>query len=474
MAVRALALALAFMSAFAIPCLPCAHAAAAPAQLDPNEAQAIAADAYLYAYPLLVMDTARRVQTNTTVPDNDMGAGAPLNQFSHMSRASDALLHGVAYPDVDALTSSLWFDVSKEPLLIDVPEAGNRYYLMSLADMWTDVFAAPGTRTTGGEHHVFAIAAADWHGTLPKNVELLRATTPAGRLLLRIRLNGTADLPAARTLQSGFTATPLSRWGKKYQPPPGTFDVAMSRQTAADQVATLSAADFLAAFSDLAGKYPPHANDTPMLQRLLRLGLVPGQRFDLARAPAGIRAAIEAGVQNAQARVRSPAEPRAGGSGGWPTPRKPRGTYGTDYALRARLARTDLVSHLSEDLIHIRAGTDAEGRPLDGTFRYEVRFERAQLPPVDAFWSLTLYNDRCELADNQVNRYAAGTRDALTTAPDGSTTIYVQYAAPVTEKVRNWLPGPQSGHFSLDLRLYWPRDAAVEGAWAPPSIRRVQ
>lgn len=448
-----------------------AHAAPRP---DAQEAQAVVTDAYLYAYPLLLLETARRVQTNTATPDAALGTGAPMNRFMHMSRLPDTLLHGVAYPDVDVLWSALWFDVSKEPLIIDMPDAHGRYYMMSIADMWSDVFAAPGSRTLDDGRQSFAIVASDWRGTLPKNVDLLRAPTSTGLLHLRIRVMGSTDLPAAQGFQEGFEATPLSRWGKKMPPIPGKFDVALSRIPPVEQVANMNAADFFSAFAELAGRFPPHANDTPILQRMRRLGLEPGHRFELTRAPAAVQEAFDKGVQAAQARVRSPAEPRVNGAGGLLMPQKRRGAYGTDYALRARSARAQWVAPLTEDAISVRTGIDADGRPLDGTFRYEVRFERGQLPPVNAFWSLTLYNDRAMLLDNPVNRFAVGTRDALTMAADGTTTAYIQYSSPVADRVRNWLPSPQSGRFSLELRLYWPRDAAVDGAWTPPAIRRIQ
>ncbi|WP_454692351.1 DUF1254 domain-containing protein [Achromobacter aloeverae] len=444
--------------------------------LDPREARAIAADGYLYAYPLLLMETARRIQTNFTEPDTQLGTGAPVNRFTHMARLPDALLHGIGpTPDTDVLWSSLWFDVAREPLVIETPDAKGRYFMMMAADMWSDVFAAPGTRTAPAGPHAYAIVARDWRGTLPRGVEMLRTPTSSGWLHVRIALDGGADLAAAQAFQAGFSATPLSSWRKKYArpPPPGKYDIALPRTPAADQVAAMSAADYFAAFAELAGRYPPHDNDTPMLQRLRRLGIVPGGRFDFARLPAALRDAVNEGVQAGQARLRSPPEPRAGNAG-LVMPLKRRGTYGTDYALRARSIRLAWVAPLTDDMIQARADTDSEGRPLDGSFRYEIRFERLQQPPVRGFWSVTLYNDRDALLDNMGNRYAVHMRDRIDTAADGTATIYLQYEAPVEARTRNWLPSPQSGHFSLVLRLYWPREAAVEGAWAPPSIRRVR
>ncbi|WP_233234511.1 DUF1254 domain-containing protein [Bordetella sp. LUAb4] len=466
-------------AARAVPATPVAPAAPA-ADLDPREARTIAADGYLYAYPLMVMDVTRRIQTNIVDPDTRLGNGAPLNRFTHMARLPDALLHDIGpTPDIDVLWSSLWFDVAREPLVIEVPDAKGRYFMMMAADMWSDVFAAPGTRTTGGGAHAYAIAARDWNGKLPRGIELLRAPTSSGWLHVRIALEGTTDLAAAQAFQADFKAMPLSSWQKKgATPQPGKYDVALPRRPADEQVVAMSAEEYFAAFAELAGRYPPHDNDTPIVQRLRRIGIEPGSRFEFKRLPAAMQAAIKEGVQAGQALVRSPAEPRAGNVG-FVMPLKRRGSYGTDYALRARSMRAGYnpapwVAALSDDMIQVRADTDSEGRLLDGTFRYEIRFDRRQLPPVLSFWSIALYNDREALLDNLGNRHAVRMRDKINVAEDGTATIYLQYDAPVAERTRNWLPAPQSGHFSLVLRLYWPQDAAVEGTWRPPRIRRLQ
>ena len=454
------------------------------ADLSPQEARSIAADGYLYAYPMMVMEITRRIQTNIVDPDMRLGTGAPVNRFTHMARLPDALLHDIGpTPDVDVLWSSMWFDVAREPLVIDVPDAKGRFFMTTVADMWSDVFAAPGTRTTGtgagAGSRCYAIATRDWNGKLPRGVELLRAPTSSGWLQVRIALDGATDLAAAQALQAGFKATPLSSWHKKgATAQPGKYDVALLRRPPDEQVAAMSAEDYFTTFAELAGRYPPHDNDTPMLQRLRRIGIEPGSRFEFKRLPAALQEAIKQGVQTGQAQVRSPPEPRAGNVG-LVMPLKRRGSYGTDYALRARSMRPGYgpapwVAPLSDDMIQVRADTDSDGRLLDGTFRYEIRFDRKQLPPVQGFWSIALYNDRDELLDNLGNRHAVRMRDKINVEEDGTATIYLQYEQPLAERTRNWLPAPQSGHFSLVMRLYWPQDAAVEGIWKPPQIRRLR
>jgi hypothetical protein len=441
---------------------------------DEKQARAIATDAYLYAYPLLLMELTRREQTNLAQPDVQLGFGAPINQFTHMSHAPDSMLHEIPYLDPNVLHSSMWFDVAKQPLVVEIPPSEGRYYFASIADMWTDVFAAPGTRTSGKSARILCIVGPNWKGTPPRNAELLHAPTAAGRLEVDIRIQGAGDLKAAREFQFALRATPLNLWNRKYQAPTGTVDMHLPTQPPVDQLAAMNAQDYLALYTRLAALYPAHDNDGPMLERLRRIGVEPGKAFDPRKLPPAVWQAIQDGVRDARAWIQSPPEPPAAAVGGWPMPLRPRGSYGTDYLLRARLARLTLVSPLTQDMIEVRANTDAEGRVLDGTFRYELRFERGQLPPASGFWSLTLYTDRGMLFDNALNRYALPSKDDMVVAPDGSTTLYVQYPAVTDDKKADWLPSPISGRFSLILRIYDPDRNAAEGSWMPPPIRRVR
>jgi hypothetical protein len=397
-----------------------------------------------------------------------------MNQFVHLRVFPDATTTGPVRPNADMLTSSLWFDVGAEPLVLDVPDSGGRYYLLPMLDMWSDVFAAPGSRTSGNGPQRYALTAPGWTGTLPAGIERITAPTTVGWIAGRVRPNGAADLEAVHRFQDGLRAVPLGQWGKDYTPPPGTFDATRDMSPPAEQILSLSVEQFFALFTAVTKANPPHAHDYPILQRMARVGLVPGRPFDLAMAPPAVQTAFR-GVRMAAASKLFEAVKRAGVRvNGWRITREPIGTYGTDYLRRQVIAFDGLGGNLVEDLLTPTSIADAEGRPLEGAHRYLVRFAPEQIPPVDAFWSLTLYDERQLFAPNRRQRFALGAGDPLTKNADGSLDLYVQPGSPGPGKESNWLPTPPEGRFALALRLYWPKPAALDGTWMPPPITRVE
>jgi hypothetical protein len=444
-----------------------------PAPVSEDEAAEIAVEAYIYAYPMLLMDTTRRVRTNAETADTAKRR-APVNQFSHAAAFPDARFTDVVRPNADTLYSTLWFDVTAEPLVIRVPDSGGRYYLLQMLDLWTDVFAAPGKRTSGTGTRAFAVIGPKWEGKLPDGVEAIRAPTGTGWVIGRTQTNGAEDYANVHKFQAGITAAPLSAWGKDYTPPKGKFDAAIPNDPPPEQVAKMDAATFFARFAELTKDNPPHANDHPMLARLRRIGLEPGKPFDLAQASPEVRRALEKAAEVARKKIA--AEVRRAGVpvNHWRMLTPPIGTYGTDYLRRAGVAFFALGANVSEDSLYPTALTDADGKSFDSAGKYVLQFPRGQLPPVRAFWSLTMYNDRQFFADNPINRFALGDRDKLTFNDDGSLTLYIQRMSPGKERESNWLPAPKEGGFSMNLRLYWPRPEALDGTWKPPPVRRVE
>jgi hypothetical protein len=436
------------------------HAASAHpfAPLMEREMDEVAVDGFLYGYPLLLMELTRRIAT------------VPMNQFSHLRAFPSARFTDVVRPNADTLYSFLWFDVSTEPLVIHVPDSGGRYYLLPMLDMWTDVFASPGKRTTGTGEQDFAIAAADWHGSLAEDLELIRAPTTMGWIIGRTQTNGVADYGRVHAFQDGLTATPLSAWGHYYEPPSRPV-VPESDVPPIDQITQMDGLTFFERLAQLLRTTAPHANDYPLLHRLVRMGLVPGRTFDVAGDPE-LRAAAEDAPAAAQARIKDAVRRSGTLVNGWTLFTSPVGTYGTDYLRRAMIASSGLGANVLEDAVYPGAFADADGRPLESSQRYVIHFEPRQLPPVRAFWSLTLYNDRQFFADNPIDRYAIGDRDPLIFNADGSLDLLVQRQPPDDRRTSNWLPTPSSGGFSLNLRLYWPKLEALERRWAPPPIRR--
>jgi len=440
--------------------------AAAPA-FSADEAREAALEAYLYAYPLVLMEVTRRVTTN-----GGEAMRMPANQFGHMRAFPDATFTDVVRANVDTLYSSLWFDVSREPLVIAAPDSGGRYYLLPMLDMWTDVFASPGKRTSGTGAQAYAITGPDWSGTLPKDVTRIEAPTAVGWIIGRTQTNGKADYAAVHAFQDGLRAVPLSAWGKAYQAPKGKVDPSVDMSAPVEQVAKLSAAKFFATFADVTRANPPHLNDGPALQRMARLGLVPGRPFDLAQASPAAKAAFEAAPAAAMAKIAAFAPHAAQIVDGWGMMGSPIGTYGTDYLKRAYVAYFGLGANVVEDAVYPSARAQSDGKPFDSGAKYTIHFTKAQLPPARAFWSLTLYNDKQFLAANPIDRFAIGDRDALRFNPDGSLDLYIQRESPGREDVSNWLPTPAQGPFTMNLRLYWPEPGALDGSWTPPPVTR--
>ncbi len=445
------------------------RASAKTVSLSAQEAREIALETYIYAYPLVLMEITRRVSTNAEVPESK-SVRAPMNQFVHVGVFPDSSFSSVVRPNVDTLYSVLWYDVSKQPLVISVPDSGGRYYLLQILDMWTDVFAAPGKRTTGTKAQVFAIVGPRWDGALPAGIREVRSPTDLGWIIGRTQTNGKADYPAVHKFQSGITATPLSHFGKPYTHPKGTVDPNLDMSAPVEQVAKMDAATFFALFAKLMKQNPPHSNDYPILAQMARIGLIPGKSFDMTKASPEVRSALEAGPRHATRIIADQLGRSSHVVNGWTMIGNPVGTYGADYTARASVAYFGLGANLLKDAFYPSISNGPDGKPFDSDRDYLIHFNKDQLPPVRAFWSVTLYNDRQLLSANPINRYALGDRDKLQFNKDGSLDIYIQRQSPGKDKESNWLPAPASGTFSLTIRLYWPKPAAFDGTWSPPPV----
>lgn len=424
--------------------------------ITPGEAYALGTQAYLYAYPLVLMERTRAA-TNR-----------PVNQFVHAPAYPTPQARTVIRPNVDTLYSTAWLDLSDEPIVLSVPEMGDRYYLVQLLDAWTETFSVPGTRTTGNGAGKFAILGPGWSGTVPAGATPIQSPTNIVWIIGRIQTNGPADYPAVRALQSGFQLTTLS--GATPAPRATEPDAMLPTEpgsTPPQQVARQDAASFFNAFANALMVNPPHTDDATFVARFKAIGLVQGHPFDLASLSPPVLAALDRAVSDAQQQL---SRRDATSRNGWSFANTV-GTYGTDYLDRATVARRGLGALPPEDAIYPSMANDADGRPLSGSSRYVVHMAKQDLPPVRAFWSLTLYDQDGYFAPNEINRYAIGDRDQLRFNADGSLDISIQRDKPAESQLTNWLPAP-AGEFNLTLRLYWPKPEAISGVWAPPAIRK--
>ena len=446
----------------------------ANAKLADDEMLEIATEAYLYAFPLVLTEVTREIGTNCDAPGNDGRMCAPMNQFVHVPAFPDASFTDVVRANADTLYSTIFFDLTKEPLVFHVPDSGGRYYLLPFLDMWSDVFASPGSRTTGTQEQTFILAGPKWDETPPSRIDVIRAPTNMGWMIGRTQTNGKADYAEVHKFQAGLTSVPLSAWGKNYTPPKGLVNSKVSTVPPVEQMEAMDAATFFARFAELMKDNRPHFNDYPILNRMKQIGIESGKSFDIAKTSPQIQKALKNGASMGLEKIRAGISIAGVKVNNWTMIQPPIGTYGTDYFRRALIAYGGLGANVVEDAIYPMALTDMDGIPFDSSKMYQLHFKKDEIPPVRAFWSLTMYNDRQFFADNQINRYALGDRDELRFNDDGSLTLYIQRESPGKDKESNWLPTPKSGGFSMNLRLYWPKTEALDGTWKPPAVKRVE
>ncbi|HET6394513.1 MAG TPA: DUF1254 domain-containing protein [Blastococcus sp.] len=437
--------------------------------MDEDTANAIASEAYTYLYPLVLMDVTRRQMTNVEQAGESIGRG-PANAFTHVRQFPPATFRDVVRPNFDTLYSLAWLRLDEEPMIVSVPEAGDRYYLLPMLDMWTDVFHSPGTRTTGNGVAHFGLTAPGWEGKLPDGVQRVLAPTPDVWVIGRTQCNGPADYEAVNRFQDQMALTPLSRWGHPVEPVQGKVDPTVDATTPPlRQVFALSPQDFFAYAAALLKVNPPHPVDYPVLARMERLGLVTGQDFDLTRLPPVAQEALAQAVPAAQRRITARQKQLATTRNGWQIISEGVGVFGADYLKRATVDLIGLGANIPEDAVYPICYVDGHGQPFTGAKRYVVHFEARDLPPVRAFWSLTMYDAEGFPVPNPLDRCAIGDRDDLVFGPDGSLDLYIQHDRPTADQEANWLPAP-AGAFNLIMRLYYPAPAVLDGRWTPPEV----
>lgn len=450
---------------------PAARAEQTVAETD----AAIALEAYYFLYPLMVMEYTRRQLSN--VPPGHPGLAAPMNTFAASRGFPTPEMHAVPRPNFDTLYSPAWLDLSAGPVLMTTPDTGDRYYVFSALDMWSEVFTSVGTRTTGNSAGHFLFTPPGWSGPMPADLPAgtrqIASPTQYAWVIGRIQTNGSKDFDAVHKLQDQFALTPYDSAGIIAQVPPFQADKSVDMKTPANrQVEALSGAEFFTEAAELLKKQPPHLIDWPMIQRMARIGIVAGQGFDPTAQSGDVQAAMKAAPEKAAAtlewkfpRVTAPINQ-------WSISTEGIGTYGTAYLKRAVIAKFGLGSNVPQDSVYPLAFNDADGNPFDGQNAYVLHFDKTNLPPVEAFWSLSLYDNDGFPVANPLNRYAVSSWMPLVYDNDGSLSIYIQTASPGADKEANWLPAPNAG-FGLNMRLYAPLSTVISGKWAPSAVKNV-
>lgn len=489
-------------------------------KLHTEDAVASAVDAYIYGYPLVTFDMARRQQTNVASADSQH---APMGQLIRMRSYPAVDNHCCAAPNADTLYTLAWLDVGSEPWVISIPEMGDRYFIVPFLDGFSEVIKVASPSETGSRPQVYAVTGPNWSGTLPEGLTEVKSHTAMVWILGRIYSTGTEkDYAAVHALQDRFALVPLSSFGKPYTPPPASVDPDFDMKTSVRaQVNAMDIYQYFDYLAELLRHNPPKPEDEAMVTRLAEIGLVPGRAFDPAPLKSLDQTVIDTLPESASDKMDSSSASAhfseglglAEGQGfdtsklgsldksvikfvpkvallkmamrlkeqkttnGWLYFTEGVGNWGTDYLLRGMANLLGPGWNRAQDAVYPISQKDAHGNKYDGAkYQYVMHFDKGQLPPVDAFWSLTLYDESMFFVPNVIDRYNLSQRDTFVTNADGSVDFYIQADSPGDDRAANWLPAPK-GKFQLVLRLYGPPSAAptiLDGSWIPPAVERVK
>ncbi len=422
----------------------------------------LAAKSYVFGYPLVMTDLTRNSFIHTV---------APANRLVNMAQFPEADFQVFVRPNLDTLYTQAWLDMDAGPWVFEVP-ASSRYLVMQFLDAWTNVFASVGTRTTGDKGGRFLLAGPDWHGQVPEGMTLLRSSTRINWLLGRVQTNGKSDYPAVHAIQAGLSLRSLDDWqqGKvvealpfqlpKQLPPSPLFEMRK-----------LGPRAFFGQLSRLMEDNPAAATDVAAVAELEQLGVRVGEgepRWNWLQEHA-----VAVGMWLAEREMNAALESPKVLVNGWNKAPKHMAAFGQDYGLRAVVAMYGFGANLAAEASYFNAKVDARGEVLQSGQRYRLHFAAGELPPANAFWSLTAYDMNGYLIPNPLHRYALGDRDKLVYNPDGSLDLLLQSEAPGEQQLSNWLPTPRSGPFTLTVRIYLPTQRLLDGQWQMPGIERL-
>jgi hypothetical protein len=443
--------------------------------ISPQEAQKIAEDAYIYGYSLVTTEVTRVQGSN--VPHAER-MHAPTNQFGNVRRYPPADFRLVSAPNADTLYSVAWLDLS-EPQVFSHPDMGDRFYLMEMVDLWMhDLESSPSKRTAGGKAANYLITGPGWKGTVPDGMKHIPIATRYMVILGRTYADGTEqDYKAVNELQAQYKITPLSAWGKPYTPsttpvnPNPGFSMTDKPQSVILDMGTEGYFNLMAKL--MGGDAPPAAEDAPMLASMAKIGIVPGKPFEISKLDPAVQATLKDIPQSALKRIEANKDILGAMANGWVIT-KGLGTYGTNYLKRAIVAALGWPANQQLDAVYPYTEVDSAGQKLNGASKYTLTFARDATPPVNGFWSITMYEiDRgWWFVRNALNKFTVSPRNNLKLNADGSLTLYFQNESPGADKEANWLPAPK-GDFIAMLRMYWPKDQSpsiLNGSWKPPSV----
>jgi hypothetical protein len=441
------------------------------------EARAIAEEAYLYGFPMIV---AYDVLYKFFIDRNSGQFKAPINQISNEARVFTPKDRGISTPNSDTPYSMALLDLRAEPFVLCMPEIEKaRYYDVQLVDLYTDNYGYMGSRTTGNGAGCYLVAGPDWKGGTPPGIaKVFRSETQFSLVIYRTQLFKPADIDNVKKVQAGYKVQPLSAFiGQPAPPAPPAINWPKFEQTAFT-TGFPEYLDFLLQFCPPVGTA---AVETPLREKFARIGIGPGKKVQHEDLPPALKAALGDGVKAAFAKIEKTAESVGTLVNGWQigAAAGSRDFYKGNWALRAAAAKLGIYGNSQAEAVYPFTRHDMNGIALDGSkHTYQMTFSAGQLPPVNAFWSITMYDGRTQLLiDNPINRYLVNSPmlPELKKNPDGSITLYVQKDSPGKDRESNWLPAP-AGPMFVVMRLYWPKTEPPsvyplgKGSWKPPAM----
>lgn len=437
-------------------------------ETSPGEIRAIAKEAYIYAYPMV---DSYRIQHAYFIDRTNPEFKAPYNEFHNIARVFTPEDKAVQTPNSDTPYSFIGLDLRAEPFVLTVPAIPReRYFSVQFVDAYTHNFAYLGSRTTGNEGGSFLIAGPNWKGEKPAGIkEVIRTETELLFALYRTQLFSPGDLEEMKKIQATYKAEPLSAFLGQPAPPAAPsidFPAPLALEEQKSSLEVFNLLNFILQFC------PTDPSETDLMARFAKIGIGGGKKMDFAGMTPEQRGAYEGGIADAWKDYQGiMAEISAGKitSGD---------LFGTrdylknNYLLRMAAALLGIYGNSKEEAMYPAYRVDSEGQPLDGSKRYTLHFKADEFPPVNAFWSVTMYDLPASLlVENPINRYLINSpmlpdlkRDA-----DGGVTIHIQHESPGPDKEANWLPAP-AGPFWCAMRLYWPKEAALDGSWKQPKM----
>jgi hypothetical protein len=451
-----------------------ALSAPAQAQLAQGEVEQIAEEAFVYGFPI-VMNYA--VFHEYFVDETSPEYKAPLNQLYNTARVYTPKDTAIVTPNSDTPYSFVAMDLRAEPFVVCNPEIEKeRYFSVQLVDMYTFNYGYMGSRTTGNGAACHMIAGPRWKGEKQAGIaEVFRSETDFSFAIIRTQLFDPADIENVKRIQAGYRGLTLSKFQKRPAPPaaPAVEWPKIDEQLAdSDPFAFLN---FVLQFAPLTG---PAEVEAALRARFARIGVEAGKPFAVGSLTALQKAELEAGMKKGLEEIKRRVETLGNDENGWRVATQgfgDRQTYAGDWALRAAAAMAGIYGNDAVEALYPMLGTDADGNKPDcSTNRYTLTFAPGQLPPVNAFWSVTMYDARTQLlVENPIQRYLINSPmlPKLKKDPDGSLTLYIQKDSPGASEEPNWLPAP-AGPIYVVMRLYWPKEAALNGSWKPPAVRR--